>query len=87
VSTMWFVFLSFVLFLIPLAIVGGIVFGMYKLLGALPPIFQKGQAGMVKVAGEADKISKSIAVPFIAASSLVSQVKGMLRSLSQIYRS
>ena len=42
VSTMWLVCLSFILCLIPLAIAGGMVFGMHKLLVALRPILQQG---------------------------------------------
>ena len=85
-STMWLVCLSFIFCLIPLAIVGGMVYGMRKLLIALPPIFEKGQEGMAQVADGADKASKKAAAPFIAASALSSRVKGMLRSISQISR-
>jgi hypothetical protein len=86
VSTMWFVFLTFVFCLIPLFIVGGMVYGMHRLLGALPPLFQNGQEGAAKVAQGADKASKSVAAPFIAASAFASQVRGVWHSLSQISR-
>jgi hypothetical protein len=86
VSTMWFVCWSFLLCLIPLAIVGAIAFGMYKLLRALPPVFEKGQEGMAQVAAGADQASKRVAAPFIAASAFASQVRGMLRSLSHTIR-
>ena len=86
VSTIWLVMLSFILCLIPLALVGGIVYGMRKLLIALPPIFGKGQEGMATVADRTDEVSKKVAAPFIAASAVSSQVKGMLRSLGHISR-
>lgn len=83
VSTMWLVILSFILCLVPFVLVGGIVYGMRKLLIALPPVFRKGQEGMATVADGTDKVSKKVAAPFIAASAVSSQVKGMLRSLGQ----
>ena len=86
VSTIWLVILSFILCLIPLAIVGGMVYGMRKLLIALPPIFKQGQEGLARVAEGADVASKKVATPFIATSAFSSQVKGILRSISQIGR-
>jgi hypothetical protein len=81
VSTMWLVCLCFIPLLIPLAIAGGMVYGMHKVLNALPPVFAKGQEGMAKVAAGATKASKSIAAPFVAVSASASRVKGMWRSL------
>jgi hypothetical protein len=86
VSTMWLVCLSFLLCLIPLAIVGGVAFGMHKLLRALPPVFKQGQEGMAKVADGADRASKRVAAPFISASALASQIRGTLRGLSHTIR-
>jgi hypothetical protein len=86
VSTIWLVILSFILCLIPLAIVGGMVYGMRKLLSALPPLFKQGQEGLARVAEGAETASKKVADPFIATSALSSQVKGTLRSISQIGR-
>jgi hypothetical protein len=86
VSTMWLVLLSFIFCLIPLAIVGGMVYGMYKLLNALPSAFQRGQSGMVKVAEEADKFSKKVSAPVISASAAGSQIKGMLREIITMNR-
>jgi hypothetical protein len=86
VSTMWFVCISFVLCLIPLVIVGGMVYGMYKLLGALPPVFKQGQEGMAKIAEAADKAGDKVAAPFISASAFASQVRGSLRSLINMSR-
>lgn len=86
VSTMWLVCLSFILCLIPLAIVGGVVFGMHKLLIALPPILQQGQEMMAKVGGGVNRFSKSIATPFIATSAFASRVRGTLHSLNQMIR-
>jgi len=83
-STIWLVILSFILCLIPLALVGGIVYGMRKLLGALPPVLKKGQEGLVRVADGADRASKRAAAPFITASASASQVKGMLRGLRKL---
>jgi hypothetical protein len=82
VSAIWLICLSLIPLAIPLAILGGMVYGMYKLLKALPPVFEKGQEGVNKVVTGADKASKSLAAPFIAASGLASQVKGMWRGLS-----
>ena len=86
VSVIWLVLLSFILCLVPLAIVGGMVYGMRRLLIALPPIFKQGQEGMAKAADAAEKASEKTATPFIVASAFFSQGKGMLRSLSQIGR-
>lgn len=84
VSTIWFVCLTFALCLIPLALVGGMVYGLVKLLGAVPPILEQGRKGMAQVVDGADKASKRVAAPFIAASAFSSQVKGMVRSLGQL---
>ena len=84
VSMIWLVMLSMILCLIPLALVGGIVYGMRKLLIALPPVFGKGQEGMATVADRTDEVSNRVAAPFIAASAVSSQVKGMLRSFGQL---
>jgi hypothetical protein len=86
VSMIWLVLLSFILCLIPLAIFGGMVYGMRKLLIALPPVFKQGQEGMSRVASEADKVSKKIAEPFIAVEASASQVKGALREIGRIGR-
>jgi hypothetical protein len=83
-STIWLIILSFILCLIPLALVGGMVYGMRKLLGALPPVLKKGQEGLVRVADGADRASKRAAAPFITASASASQVKGMLRGLRKL---
>ena len=84
VSTVWLIILSFVLCLIPLGIVGGMVYGMYKLLGALPPVLQRGQEAMAEIAEGTDTASRKVATPFVAASATASQVRGSLRSLSKI---
>jgi len=86
VSTLWLVFLSFLFCLIPLAIVGGMVYGMHKLLNFLPPIFKRGQETTAMIANKTDNFSKSVAAPFIAASAFASQLKGMVRGLYQIIR-
>jgi hypothetical protein len=86
VSTMWLVCLSFILCLIPLAIVGGMAYGMRKLVIALRPVLQRGQETMAKAAGGANKLSKSIAAPFIAISAFASQIRGTLHSLDQMIR-
>ena len=86
VSTIWLVILSFLLCLLPLALVGGLVFGMRKVLIALPPILQRGQTGMAAVADGADKASRKIAAPFIAVSAFSSQVKELSRRFVQIGR-
>jgi hypothetical protein len=83
---MWLVCLSFILCLIPLAIVGAMAYGMRKLLIALPPIFKKGQEGIATVAKAADTASQKTAAPFISASASASRVKGMLRGLRNLYR-
>lgn len=83
-STLWLVLLSFILCLIPLALVGGMVYGVRKLLGALPPVLKQGQEGLVRVADGADRASKRAAEPFITASASASQVKGVLRGLSKL---
>lgn len=84
VSTVWLVILSLILCLIPLALVGGMVFGLRKLLAALPPFLKQGQAGLARVADGADSASKKVAAPFIAASASASQVKGTLRGLKKL---
>lgn len=84
VSTVYLVILSLILCLIPLALVGGMVFGLRKLLVALPPLFKQGQAGLARVAEGADRASKRVAAPFIAASASASQVKGTLRGLRKL---
>ena len=86
VSTMWLVLLSFILCLIPLALVGGMVFGMYKLLGTLPQVLRRGQEGVARVGDGVDQVSKRVAAPFIAVSASASQAKGMLRSVKKISR-
>jgi hypothetical protein len=86
VSTMWLVCISFILCLIPLAIVGGMVFAMHKFLGTLPPIFQKGQEGIANIADGADRASNTVAAPFTAASARASQFKGSMRSLINMSR-
>jgi hypothetical protein len=65
---------------------GGMVYGMRKLLVALPPIFKQGQEGLAKVSDSTDKASKKVAAPFIAASASGSQIKGMARDLTKIFR-
>jgi hypothetical protein len=86
ISAIWLVILSFIACLIPLALVGGMVYGMYKLLKVLPPSLKRGQEGMVKVAEGADRASHKVAAPFISASALVSQIRGSLRSLVNMIR-
>lgn len=86
VSTLWLVFLSFLFCLIPLAIVGGIVYGMHKLLNFLPPIFKRGQEMTAMIANKTDDFSQNVSAPFIAASAFASQLKGMVRGLYQIIR-
>lgn len=86
VSTMWLVCLSFIFSLIPLGIVGAMVYGMRKLLQALPPVFKQGQESMAQVASGADRASRAIAAPFIATSAFASQVRGILRSLFHMIR-
>jgi hypothetical protein len=86
VSAIWLIILSFIPLAIPLAILGGMVYGMYKLLGALPPVFEKMHELMHKVTAGADKVSQSIAAPFIAAYGLAAQLKSMLRGLSQLVK-
>ncbi len=86
VSTIWLVCLSFILCLIPLLIVGGMVYGMRKLLHGLPPLFERGQAATARAAVGADRASKGIAKPFVAASALASQVRGTLRGLNRVIR-
>lgn len=84
ISTMWLVFLSSILCLVPLFIFGAMVYGMRKLLIALPPILRQGQEGMARVARETDRVSKKIAEPFITASASSSQVKGTVRGLTRL---
>ena len=86
VSMIWLVFLGFMLCLIPLAIFGGMVYGMRKLLIALPPILKQGQDGMARVAQETDRLSDKIASPFIKATAYGNQVKGTVRGLSDMGR-
>jgi hypothetical protein len=83
VSAIWLIILSFIPLAIPLAILGGMVYGMYKLLKALPPVFEKAQELVQKVATGADKVSRSVAAPFISASALATQLKSLLRGLSR----
>lgn len=84
ISTIWLVFLSLILCLVPLLIFGGAVYGMRKALIALPPIFKQGQEGMARVAKETDKASAKVAKPFIGASAAASQVKGAVRGFTQL---
>ncbi len=84
ISTIWLVFLSLVLCLVPLVIFGGAVYGMRKALIALPPIFKQGQEGMARVATETDKIGQKVAKPFVSASATASQVKGTVRGLTKL---
>lgn len=86
VSMIWLVLLGFILCLVPLAIFGGMAYGMRKLLIALPPILKQGQDGMVRVAQETDKLSSKITSPFIAVTAYANQVKGTIRGLSSIGR-
>jgi hypothetical protein len=86
VSTLWLVLLSFIFCLIPLALVGGLVYGIRKLLIALPPIFERGQDAMTHVADGADKAADRVAAPFITASAAANQVKGMVRNVTSRYR-
>ncbi len=83
VSAIWLIILSFIPLAIPLAILGGMVYGMYKLLQALPPVFEKAQELVQKIAAGADNVSRSVAAPFISASALVAQLKSTLRGLSR----
>jgi hypothetical protein len=85
-STMWLVCLTFIVCLIPLAIFGGLVYGMRKLLKALPPVLEKGQTATARVAAGADSVSNKVAAPFIAASALGSRVKETGRSIRQLLR-
>ena len=82
-SLIWLVFLSFILCLVPLLIFGGMVYGMRKVLIALPPILKQGQDGMARVASETNRISNKVSAPFITASATTSQVKGTLRGLTK----
>lgn len=86
VGAIWLITLSLVVCLIPLSLVGGMVFGMYKLLRALPPLLKRGQEGMVRVADGAEKASIKVAEPFVAASAAGSQLKGMARNIGKIWR-
>ena len=86
VSMIWLVFLGFILCLIPLAIFGAMVYGMRKLLIALPPVLKQGQDGMARVASETDKVSNRIASPFITTTVYANQVKGTIRGLGNIGR-
>jgi hypothetical protein len=84
VSAIWLVFLSFILCLVPLAIFGAMVYGMRKVLIALPPILKQGQKGIATVSRETDRVSKKIAQPFIVASASANQVKGTVRGLTKL---
>lgn len=86
VSAIWLIILSFIPLAIPLAILGGMVYGMYKLLKALSSAFEKIQNAVAKVPAGADKVSQSIAAPFITASGLAAQLKSMLRGLAQLVK-
>lgn len=85
-STVWLILLSFVFCLIPLALVGGTVYGLHKLLVALPPILKQGQEATAAIADGTDRASRRIAAPFITVSAYFSQVKDVLRNISQIGR-
>jgi hypothetical protein len=84
VSTLWLVCLCSIPLLIPLGILGAMVYGMHKLSRALPPVFEQGQEGMARVADGADRASKKVAAPFTAASAFASQVRSTLCSLCHI---
>jgi hypothetical protein len=86
ISMIWLVLLGFILCLIPLAIFGGMAYGMRKLLIALPPILKQGQDGIARVAQETDRMSDRIASPFITTTAYANQVKGTVRGLSNIGR-
>ena len=86
ISTIWLVCLTFVLCLIPLVVVGAMVYGMRKLLAGLPPVLEGGRKKAERVAVGADAISNRVAAPFIAASALTSRVKGTGRSIRQMIR-
>lgn len=83
ISLMWLIVLSCIACLIPLAVMFGLVFGMYKTLNFLPPVFQKGQALTAKVSEGANKISVKAAEPFIDASASASRFKTTVRGLAR----
>jgi len=83
VSLMWLIVLSCIACLIPLAVMSGLVFGMYKILSFLPPVFDKGQALTAKISEGADKISVKAAEPFINASANASRFKTTVRGLAK----
>jgi len=85
-STMWLVCLTFIVCLIPVAIFGGLVYAMRKLLKALPPVLEKGQTATARVAAGADSVTDKVAAPFITASALGSRIKGMGRSIRHTLR-
>ena len=85
-STMWLVCLAFIFCLVPPAIFGGLVYGMHKLLKALPPVFEKGQTGLARVAESADTAGTKVAAPFITASAFSARLKRMGRGIREMWR-
>jgi predicted PurR-regulated permease PerM len=86
VATIWLVLVSFVLCLIPLAIFGGTVYGLNKLLKALPPVFDKVQGTMEKVAEGTDQATDKVAAPLIAALAFSTRVRATLHGLAKLIR-
>jgi hypothetical protein len=83
---MWLICLSFLLCLIPLAIVGGLAYGTRKVNQALPPVFEQGQEVMTRVSQGVDKGSETVAEPFIAISARTEQAKETLQHLIRSVR-
>jgi predicted PurR-regulated permease PerM len=86
VAIIWLVLISFILCLIPLAIFGGIVYGLHKVLNALPPVFDKAQQTMEKVTEGADRATDKVAAPLIAASAFSTRVRATVGSLTNLIR-
>jgi hypothetical protein len=78
ISLIWLIMPVLLILLVILAINGGLLYGIIKLIGVLPGIFFKLQRVLSKIHEKVEAGSNAAAAPFIKASSLRAAIKALM---------
>lgn len=77
---------AIILSLAPLAIVVGVVYGLRKLLAALPPVFVKARALVAMIHMRAEQVSAIITAPILSAYALAARLDAWKRFIARELR-
>lgn len=83
ISLMWLIVIAFIIALIPLALLGGLVFGLTQLIGKLPPVFFRIQGLLRTLNLRVSQLSDRVVNPFIRINSLSAGFRSALEVLSR----